>query len=79
MAICTRHLGVFSFQREAGLGMVEARHPIVAIVAFQAVLSEVLDVLLEEGEVVRSVALGTLFKRGGEALIRLMAGHAVHL
>src|SRR5512139_689339 len=48
VAICARRLSVFSFQREAGLGMVEARHPIVSIVAFQAVLSEIPDVLLEK-------------------------------
>ena len=78
MAICTRRRGVCSVQREAGLGMVEAGHAVMSIVALQAALSEVLDVLLEEGWVVRGVALGTLFKRCGEALIRLMAGRAVH-
>lgn len=41
-------LGVLSFQRKAGLSMVEIHHAIVTIMAFQATLAEILDVPLEE-------------------------------
>ena len=70
---------VLSFQREARIGMVEIRHTVVTVMTLQAILAEILDVPLEEGWIVGSMALGALFKGCGEAAARFVAGHAVHL
>jgi hypothetical protein len=78
VALNTIKVGVFPFQREAGLAVVKLGQAILTIMAIQTIRTEIFYVLDHENLIMSPVTESAFLFRCGKTMIGRMAGSAIH-